>query len=93
MIKISMIYLLIVNIIGFIIMGWDKRKAKRGHWRIPEKKFFVLALLGGWLGIYLGMKVFRHKTLHLSFRLGIPVLGIINIALVYSLWHLYLYFQ
>ncbi|MET3575971.1 DUF1294 domain-containing protein [Bhargavaea ullalensis] len=60
----------IMSLYGFTLMGLDKRRAKQKQWRIPEKTLWTVALLGGGIGSYLGMQVFRHKTLHTSFRLG-----------------------
>lgn len=64
----------------FAMMGIDKSLAKRGAWRVPEKTLFLLALLGGALGGIIGMYFFRHKTRHASFKVGLPMLLIVNIA-------------
>lgn len=64
---------IILNIVTYAIYGLDKYKAKRGRWRISERKLLLLAFLGGAVGAYAGMKIFRHKTLHPQFRYGIPV--------------------
>ena len=69
-----MIYLVAASLFGFILMGADKRKAVQHKWRIPEKSLFLIALAGGSVGVLLGMVVFRHKTKHLSFLLGIPMI-------------------
>ncbi|RDW21606.1 DUF1294 domain-containing protein [Oceanobacillus chungangensis] len=74
-------YLLLVNVIEFFLMRVDKQKAIKGQYRIPERTFWLLALLGGAIGAYSGMKLFRHKTKHRSFTIGMPILIIINIAL------------
>ena len=79
--KYFLIYLLIINIIGFSAMFLDKQKAKRGKWRIPEKTLFLFALIGGSLGTTLGMHVFRHKTKHWYFKLGMPLILIVQIIL------------
>lgn len=68
------LYLLMVNLTGFCMMGLDKWKAKRGAWRIPEKSLFLPAILGGAPGGILGMRVFRHKTRHWYFRWGMPAI-------------------
>ncbi|OIJ18588.1 hypothetical protein BKP45_12005 [Anaerobacillus alkalidiazotrophicus] len=60
----------------------DKQKAIKGQWRISERKFFLLAIIGGSVGIMLGMRAFRHKTKHNSFRIGMPVIMIIQIVLM-----------
>ncbi|SHH69836.1 MULTISPECIES: DUF1294 domain-containing protein [Virgibacillus] len=67
-------YLLGVNSIAFVLMGMDKRKAEQKQYRIPERTLWMLAILGGALGIWLGMKLYRHKTRHRRFIFGIPVL-------------------
>jgi len=69
-----MIYLVAASLFGFILMGADKKKAVQHKWRIPEKSLFLIALAGGSVGVLLGMVVFRHKTKHLSFLLGIPMI-------------------
>lgn len=68
------IYLLAVNVIGFFAMGADKAKAKAKAWRIPEKTLLTIAVLGGAVGIWLGMEIFRHKTKHLHFKYGVPLI-------------------
>ena len=74
------IYLLIVNLWAFALMGIDKRRAKKDLWRIKEKTLFLPVLLGGGVGGILGMKVFRHKTKHWYFRFGFPAILILEIA-------------
>ena len=64
----------LLNLWGFVLMGLDKRKAKHKRWRVQERTFFLIALFGGAAGVLLGMAVWRHKTRHLSFRIGIPAL-------------------
>lgn len=76
-----LIYLVIVNVIAFMLMGFDKRRAKRQVWRIPEKTLFLSAIIGGSIGAVLGMQVFRHKTKHLSFQIGMPAILIVQIAI------------
>lgn len=71
---ILIVYLVIINITAFIAFGMDKRKAKKGRWRIPERTLMMLAVLGGTLGALLGMYGFRHKTRHLKFVLGVPLI-------------------
>ena len=77
-----LVYLLAVNLLGFMLMGWDKRQAKRDGWRVKEKILFLLALAGGSLGVLYGMHRCVHKTKHLSFKLGIPVIILIQAAAV-----------
>ena len=86
--KIILIYLLIINLIGFALMGIDKRKAIHHKYRIPEKTLFLTALLGGSIGSILGMQTFRHKTKHWYFVIGMPAILILQILLVFFLFHL-----
>ena len=79
------LYLLLLNFGGYLAIWYDKRKSVKGQWRVSEAKFFTLALIGGALGIYYGMKTFRHKTQHLSFKYGIPILIGVNIILAGSI--------
>ena len=89
--QILCIYLLAVNLLLFALMGIDKWKAKRGAWRIPEKTLFLTAALGGSVGGILGMKVFRHKTRHNSFKYGFPAILLAQLAViggvVYLFWN------
>ena len=73
------IYLLIINLLGFFIMWLDKNKAKRDAWRIPEKTLFIITGLGGGIGTTLGMYVFRHKTKKIAFVIGFPTITILEI--------------
>lgn len=77
-----LIYLLIINIIGFAVMFIDKRKAKRGSWRIPENTIFVITAIGGGIGTIAGMYKFRHKTKKLRFKYGLPFLLICDTLLI-----------
>ena len=79
-------YLAAVNVVSFTVYGIDKRKARRGAWRVPEKTLFLLPLLGGSVGALLGMKVFRHKTKHWYFVWGIPIILLAQTALAAWLW-------
>ena len=81
--KYFLIYLLAINLIGFFAMFLDKQKAKKNKWRIPEKTFFFLALIGGSLGTTLGMHLFRHKTKHWYFKFGMPAILIIQLILAF----------
>lgn len=76
------LYLLAANLTAFVLMGVDKRRAKKGVWRIKEKTLFLAAALGGGLGGVLGMRAFRHKTRHWYFRFGFPILLVVQIALL-----------
>lgn len=73
------IYLIIINIIGFLVMYIDKQKAKKGKWRIPEKTIFIITVLGGGIGTISGMYAFRHKTQKLHFTIGLPTITILEI--------------
>ena len=75
------IYLIFMNLLAFLLMGLDKSKARRNQWRIPEKTLFLSAILGGSIGAILGMQVFRHKTKHASFRIGMPCILILQLGL------------
>ena len=86
-IKNIIIYLLIINIIGFLAMGIDKRRAKMMEWRIPEKTLFLITLFGGGIGTISGMYTFRHKTKKKYFTIGLPLILIIEIvSAVYLIW-------
>lgn len=81
-----LIYLLVINIVGFIYMGIDKWKAKRNAWRIPEDTLFAITALGGGIGTIAGMYTFRHKTKKAKFTIGLPAILILEIILlVYEL--------
>ena len=76
------LYVLIINLIGFLIMGLDKFKAKKGFWRTPEKTIFTITLLGGGFGTVTGMYLFRHKTKKMKFTIGLPTILISEIVLI-----------
>ena len=78
--KLIICYLLIVNALGMLFMLIDKQKARRGAWRIPEATLLTLAALGGSAGCIAGMYLFRHKTKHLEFTVGLRLLLIFNFA-------------
>lgn len=75
-------YIVAINILTFIVYGIDKLKAKKGWWRIPEATLLLLAAIGGSIGAWFGMLLFRHKTKHWKFRLGIPLIFILQFALL-----------
>lgn len=75
------LYLIIINAVAFLLMLADKQKAKRGGWRIPETTLLASALFGGSIGALAGMYLFRHKTRHLKFTLGIPLILAVQIGL------------
>lgn len=80
--EIVVIYLVVINVVAFVVYGVDKYKAKRGRWRAPEAKLLGLAAIGGSIGAWLGMKVWHHKTMHKKFQYGVPLILIAQIALV-----------
>lgn len=75
------VYLAAINLATFIVYGADKRRARKGKWRVPEKTLFLLPLLGGSVGALLGMRVFHHKTRHWYFVWGIPAILLAQLAL------------
>ena len=75
------IYLLVINLLTFAAMWWDKHEAKVGDWRISEKTLFLLVLFGGVVGGILGMYVYRHKTKKWYFKFGFPIILIIEIII------------
>ena len=81
-------YVVIINIVAFIMMGIDKWKAKKRAWRIPEATLFILAGVGGSIGAIAGMYTFRHKTKHRSFVWGMPAILIVQIILIVALLNL-----
>ena len=81
------VYLLAMNLLAFVLMASDKKKAKSGAWRVPEKVLFLSAILGGSIGAIVGMQVFRHKTKHWYFKYGMPAILILQIVLAAFLWY------
>lgn len=81
-------YILAINILTFVMYGMDKLRAKRGWWRTPESTLLLLAFIGGSIGAWLGMIVWRHKTRHWKFRIGVPLILIIHISLILLILHL-----
>lgn len=75
------VWLITINLVTFAVYGADKRRARRGAWRVPEKTLFLLPLLGGSVGALLGMRVFRHKTKHWYFVWGVPAILLAQLAL------------
>ena len=81
-------YLLAINIAAFALYGIDKYKARKAKWRISEAKLLKTAVLGGSIGAWLGMKIWHHKTMHKKFKYSIPVILLIQIALMAYLHHI-----
>ncbi len=73
-------YLIIINVATFIVYAWDKLCAVNNWWRVPEYILLGIAALGGSVGALLGMSIFRHKTLHLKFKYGVPVILLLQLA-------------
>ena len=84
---IALICLVVINVVTFFMYGIDKWQAKRSKWRICEATLLLMAVIGGSIGAWLGMKVWHHKTLHKKFKYGIPIILIVQIALL--LWLIY----
>ena len=82
MTNIILYYLLAINIATFLLYGIDKYKAKKGRWRISEATLLLMAVIGGSIGAWAGMRLWHHKTMHKKFKYGIPVIIIMQIALV-----------
>lgn len=80
--KYIILYVILINLIGFGIMALDKFKAQRGYWRTPEKTIFTVTLLGGGFGTIAGMYMFRHKTKKLSFTIGLPTILLSEIFII-----------
>ena len=80
--RIVFIYLVIINLIAFLLMAMDKSRARKHQWRIPEKTLFLSAILGGSIGAIAGMYTFHHKTKHWYFVIGMPAILIVQIALI-----------
>jgi len=79
-------YLIATNVVTFFVYGLDKLKAKYNRWRITEVSLLLLAVLGGSVGAWLGMQVWHHKTLHKKFKYGVPLIFLLQLALL--LWYL-----
>lgn len=82
------LYLVVMSVITFIAFGYDKWKARNDKWRTPESTLFLLAIFGGSVGALLGMQVWRHKTQHWTFRLGIPLILVLQVAILIWFWYL-----
>ena len=82
LLQIVLIYIVVINVLTFIVYGIDKWKAKRSKWRISEATLLILAIICGSIGAWLGMKVWHHKTMHKKFKYGLPLILVAQIALV-----------
>lgn len=88
--KYLLLYLLIINAVSFVLMLIDKQKAKKRKYRIPEATLIGSAVLGGSIGAWLGMQIFRHKTKHIKFTLGVPFILGMQILLAILCWYYFL---
>ena len=79
--QIAVIYLIVINILGFLVMGLDKHKAKMAERRIPENTLFMFTILGGGVGTIAGMYVFHHKTKKMKFKVGMPLVLVLEILI------------
>ena len=79
--NIILLYLGVINIVAFIVYGIDKLKARKGMWRTSEATLLMLAVIGGSIGAWLGMKTWHHKTMHKKFKYGVPAIIVIQLAL------------
>lgn len=86
---IALIYLLILNLIGFFCMIIDKRRAIFHQWRIRESSLLLLALLGGSIGVLMGMLIFHHKTQKPKFFIGIPIILVLQLLIIYYSYSLF----
>ena len=80
--KIVLLYCVVMNITGLAVMGIDKHKAKKKAYRIPEKTLFFVSLIGGSIGTWAGMYVFRHKTKHWYFVIGMPLIFLLHVGIL-----------
>jgi uncharacterized membrane protein YsdA (DUF1294 family) len=81
-----LLYLAAINLVTFLAFGWDKRKARLRGWRTPEARLLLLSFLGGFVGGWLGMKLFRHKTVKTSFRAKMLLVSVVNPVWVVGWW-------
>ena len=84
--QLILIYLVAVNVVTFFMYGIDKWKAKRFKWRLPEVTLLGMAVIGGSIGAWLGMRVWHHKTMHKKFQFGIPLIILLQLAFVFGIF-------
>lgn len=80
-------YLIVMNGLGLLLCGIDKKRARKQLWRIPEKRFFQVAIVGGGVGVFVGMQLFHHKTRHPSFMVGIPAMIFADLLIIYLIYN------
>lgn len=85
-IQVLLMYLLVINLVAFVVYGMDKRRAVKRKWRIPEKTLLGLAAAGGSVGALAGIYGFRHKTKHMKFVIGVPAILILQIGIAWFCW-------
>ena len=83
------VYIGVVNVVGFILPAVDKRRAKKDRWRIRESTLFLVSVLGGSVAMYISMGLFHHKTKHKRFMIGIPVIIVLQVALITAVWYFF----
>lgn len=86
--RLFVFYLIAVNLVGIVLTVQDKSAAKRGRWRVPERRLFAVCALGACPGVYATMRLIRHKTLHKRFMWGIPAIFLAQLVLAYAVWRL-----
>ena len=84
--QIIILYLFLINVVTFLVYGWDKRKAKLHQWRVPEADLLLLAGIGGSVGALAGMRAFHHKTRKPKFYVGVPAIFLAQVVLVGVIW-------
>lgn len=85
--ELFIVLLIVINIIGFLLMKADKERAKQQRYRISEKTLWFIAFIGGATGMTMGMQKFRHKTKHLTFKLGLPFMTMIQLLAIFLLFY------
>ena len=80
--RVLLIYFASISLLSFALFGIDKRRARRGMWRIPESTLLLTALLGGSIGAFIGMRVFHHKTHHRKFTIGVPLIFLLETGII-----------
>jgi uncharacterized membrane protein YsdA (DUF1294 family) len=85
--KLFILYLILINVATFLLYGIDKGRARKDQWRIPESRLILFAVLGGSIGAFLGMHIWHHKTKHLKFTVGVPVIFLLQCLLFFFTFH------
>ncbi len=82
----AVVWLIIISAVGFVLPIVDKRRAQRDKWRIRERTLFIVSILGGSVAMYISMRIFHHKTKHKRFMIGIPLIIILQAAIIFAVW-------